>query len=474
MSGWKRLSEALEIPPAPSPPEPVYAATIPWLDGPDLEPILELHRGPDGFVRFFVRKDDGDLQPVASIRVDTLRQKWLPGFLDRLSVDSYLTVNSFWKAGTSRTDDLRYLNACYVDLDYYRAGIERSDAIARLVLAQDEQVIPPASIIADSGRGMWAIFLLVSDQDAGLPPRAWPDFMDLYRAVQRAILYAIERTLPLLKPDRKAIDASRVTRVPGSFSRAGQRRVEWWIQGDSVGGFAYTLDQLADFFHVRQNPEPEPEPPPIIPGEQRRLTLLPPRRTVRTARPMPEKRKGWLRLMQKRIADLETLRLLRDGIPEGSRNSFLWIYTVTMRKMGARDGEVGEKLLELWRDCHQPPHRASRWFSKTEAGRYVETSRRWHKWSNRTLVEMLSITAEEQDELASIRLDQESKPVRRRSRAERNDRRRLIRQIIAERGGAAPSCRDLQVVLQERGVTVSFRTVNTDLRVLGFRPDPPA
>src|SRR5690349_21132412 len=93
---------------------------------PDPSPVLAIHRGSDGFVNF---RAEGHRDDVFSIPAGSLMEMF-PAIREHLTKDAYFSINGFWKRGlrisrfdperqvvSRRQDNLRYLNACFTDLD---------------------------------------------------------------------------------------------------------------------------------------------------------------------------------------------------------------------------------------------------------------------------------------------------------------------------------------------------------------------
>ncbi len=142
---------------------------------PQLAPIRALHRHKDGFITFSARSDD-DFRNVIGIKCDEL-ETYFPRFIEQLSKDSFVSINADYRLAKfgrtpdgartkafgrpkHSTDDLKYLCACYVDIDYYRINADFGTVLGQVVSYQDAGVIPPASIIVRSGRGMWLLWFL--------------------------------------------------------------------------------------------------------------------------------------------------------------------------------------------------------------------------------------------------------------------------------------------------------------------------
>lgn len=154
---------------------------------PQLSPILELHRHKDGYV-VFSSKNGEDLVDRCAVRADEL-QTYFPQFREQLVKNSFVAINADWRLARGKgprgfpahhTGNLRYLCACYVDLDYYRMGLDFGTAFGTVIDYQDQGKIPPASIIVRSGRGLWLLWLL---HDPNNPDQAQGAFAEKIEAL---------------------------------------------------------------------------------------------------------------------------------------------------------------------------------------------------------------------------------------------------------------------------------------------------
>ena len=94
--------------------------------GPELLPIKALHRH-DGYVSF-ASKDGDAFQLRIAIRADLL-DSYFPQFLEDLAKNSLVSLNGSHRIASRkrdsvgyphhRTESLRYLCACYCDVDFY-------------------------------------------------------------------------------------------------------------------------------------------------------------------------------------------------------------------------------------------------------------------------------------------------------------------------------------------------------------------
>jgi len=142
---------------------------------PQLGPIKALHRH-DGYISFAVTGDESDWRQVVSIRASAL-DEWFPEFTQQLLRDSLVSINASYCLANRRMSEphgrplhrnetLRYLCACYSDLDYYKVGLRPSQVIGELARMSESGGIPQSSMHIDSGRGMWLLWLLHDEDDS--------------------------------------------------------------------------------------------------------------------------------------------------------------------------------------------------------------------------------------------------------------------------------------------------------------------
>ena len=419
--------------------------------GPDLDPIRLIHRGEDSYVRFS-RVEAGEMHIVGSLSVGDL-DAMFPTIREELTADAYFTLNGFFRSGTAKTEDLRYLNACYSDLDFYKSGSTRSEALRCVEKAQAAGEIPPVSLLADSGRGLWLFWLLESPSERGRPERYQRHHLEVgmrYRRVQTALLGALQALEADLEPDPRAIDASRIAPVPGTRKSKANRQVTYWTVHDSVGqSITYSIKDLEHFFGLSEwSAEEKPNFEPA---------------SWKSEKKNPNMRAGYTALHAARIVDLEALWALRGGFREGHRNTAALVYACHLRGYGYSETKVTELLRRLAAEC-QPR------LSIAETDRAIRFSGKLYRWSDATLVSRLEITPQELRSMESIDPDRPPRKTAGPKRADkREERRAAILEVVAQRGGDLPSGRRMESLLAERGIGISYKTILKDYYALGLR-----
>jgi len=301
----------------------------------DVESILAIHREPGGYIGF-TRKPDPETprldrhgKPYAwdnlfSIRADGLRSMF-PAIADYLTHDSYFTVNAMYRAAPYpnkttglpdvwRTEKkhLSKLTACYSDIDCGRpeSNIQAEQlhwrhAQHEAECLMDSGVIPQASIMARSGRGVYLFWFLRDVNDPDKLPHAWPEQIELYKSINRALNERLQTHQ--LPADPKAIDSARVLRVPGSIHRKALRRVTYVIELDQDGKpYVYTLPELAKFLNL-------PALDGDLPNGTRKLAKPNQYRKVKKPGTAPLRSHGPRTLNALRAQDLLTIQAWRGG-----------------------------------------------------------------------------------------------------------------------------------------------------------------
>ncbi|MGA8086719.1 MAG: hypothetical protein WCA10_05385 [Terracidiphilus sp.] len=429
---------------------------------PYVRPIMELHRGPDAFVTFH-RKRGEILENLGSVRTAEL-ETIFPEFVAELERDSYFSVNSFWRIGYYGTclpmlkpafrkaEGARYLNACFIDIDFHdqTGQFDFGYHFGQVITLQDRKIIPPASLVMRSGRGIWLFWLLADSKIASLPPRAFPEQVLAYNAIE---LELTRRT----NADKAAHDVARITRVPGSInSKAGDTmRVMYWPQYDATGrAYVYTLESLAGFLDIE------------LP-QRRRAGRVPESSPEASARGL----RGWQALWQHRFEDFQVLREMRGSFSKGCRNGAALMYAVILRGNGMKDSVVRQQLEKMGGEC-SPPLTASE-----ISGAIQQSNRSRGQIRDSTIADYLKITPEEAqyvprwaDRRALPEIECSDLNLKYSQRAEH--RRKAIKEIL-DLLGRVPSCREMADLLRQRGIQISYVQVSRDYRELHLNQGSP-
>jgi len=397
-----------------------------------------------------------------------------PELREQLMKESFLSINAAYclERGDKtalqgrprhRSGTLRYLCACYCDIDYYNRNLEFNQVFSLVMDLCQSGALPWASFIVDSGHGMWLLWLLHNPTDpatAHLGAHADNPFdhLQLYVKINRAI----GDRLAHLGADPVATDGARYIRVPGSLHMETENEVRWWIQGNSESPYSYSLKQLAEFFSIKMCRR--------LPVEERVLAECVGNQISGT------RSMGHRNAMQNKLAAFDTLMSLRGGgFQQGQRNNAAWIYGMLLRQNGVRRRDVNLRLLEMASNCAPP-------LSIPECNAAMKTAYKpeMRKLSYHRLATVLQVTPHEA-EIISQALGKPFPPsaihsewipsttiqgLRKRS-PERHARRQEIMAIVGERS-ETPSLREMRRILFKRGIEASHVTIMADYRALGL------
>ena len=137
--------------------------------------------------------------------------------------DVYISMSTFYKP-MRRIENIKELTCNFIDLDTYNTKFTKTQILMNLEENYFNRSIPIPSLIIDSGRGLtlgWTI--------EQVPYMALP----LWKAIQEYLYNQLKE----FGADRKALDATRVLRVPGSINSKSGTRVKILEKYDYV----YTL-----------------------------------------------------------------------------------------------------------------------------------------------------------------------------------------------------------------------------------------
>jgi hypothetical protein len=451
----------------PGPPQTkstaIPAAEVDWA------PLLQLHRHTDGYLSFAVARED-DWRPVFAIRADRL-ETMFPEIRNHLLRDSFVSINAAHRAARRskpsalagihhplhRSETLRYLCACYCDLDFYKKGLTYPQALAALRSVIAEGQLPPFSFLVNSGRDLWAFWLLHDEADpAQAHTGAYADNPGNHLLLYQRIHREIGRRLAWLGADPAATDAARYVRMPGSFRNDVEAVVLWeWPANTPMA--SYSLRELARLLGLEQ------------PASKSSAARASP------AGVRPARRHGFDVANRNKLAAVRRLQALRGGgFGEGHRNLAAFILAACLRRNGATAADTLLQVEALARDCRPPlPHGEC-----LAVVRSVYKDHRSRKMSYRYIADQLAVTPAEAQSISEhlrkpFPAAHESPvtaprigPAGRRA-TQRMLRRLLIRNLV-EGLGLVPSSRQLQVLLRPSGMETTHVTLQADLRALGF------
>jgi hypothetical protein len=310
--------------------------------------IESLHRH-DGYISFAVKSSDGRFSHLASVQRSQL-DSIFPFLRERLEKDSFVSVNASYGETNSQkrsqqalrkyhgSQTLKYLCACYADIDYYKTRRTFNEAFFEVLEAEKAGRLPPTSVVIDSGQGMWLLWLLRDPKNADQAHHGvWLDNpLDhalLYSEIQREVC----KRLAPIGADPQGTDAARHVRIQGSLHTGAEKQVRWWIQRHGHSVCTDTLKGLADLFEL--------------------LPLQPVLRANGDKNPQPHHHRGHRAAGETKVKVIELLFSRRNGFTEGHRNHGLLVYAMALRGAHISESAAMERVMNLARDCRPSVYR---------------------------------------------------------------------------------------------------------------------
>ena len=429
----------------------------------------------------------------------------------QLRPDGRASINTayFPKPYVNQNDFYR-LNAVWVDLDCRE--LEYDEALARLQRLVADKVLPPFSIIMDTGNGLHVFWLLRGDEkDLELPPRAHRRNRTLQADLNRALVARVQVAQPELQPDPSPISVTTHTRVPGSVNTRTNSPVVLTLNVTRKGlPPSYTMDWLRGFLNVPERdstrrapgarrPDGTPPDPKKLRGHVRRFeVLLEELELLRAARggfsgadtrkpKKKRKRKYQLQSLKpvlppgvpgnvepeeqpigdKVHADLPAGSASTSGRIHGHRRRAVYLLALCMKKLKHTPEDIYRAAAQLARECH-PPLPQSEAVTAAKSGMTTRST----PPKNVTIAESLGVTLEEANalHLEKIRPDFEPLPVTAgRAKKRKQDGLAALRQLVQKYGPVLPFSHDsLRQELQARpGLNVSRGTIGHWLAEVG-------
>ncbi|MGG5459979.1 DNA-binding response regulator [Clostridium sp. B9] len=282
--------------------------------------------------------------------------------LDMSSENIYITPNTFYKP-CRRLENIKELNALFIDLDYYKIGKTKDQVLMDLEKNYFNQSIPTPNYVIDSGRGMYLIWLINA-----VPSKALP----LWKAIQD-YLY---KQLKELGADRQALDATRILRVPGSKNS----------KSNTVVSVIDEYNYVYDLREIQNGFLPELKPYEKKKGRPKKVNYIFRERS----------------LYYGRIQDIIKLCELREYDLKGHRELILFLYRYYLCSFSEDIQKALDDVLELNSMFRQPLRKNEVIRATRSAERCYLDKNKQYKYKNDTLIELLEISEEEQTYMTII------------------------------------------------------------------------
>lgn len=453
----------------------------------DVGMIKVFHRAPGQkvFIAFGLDRK-GEFKHYTSVNVSEL-DNLLPVIREYLLENSFFSISSFYRAAywTDKKSGLpaverskksiSALNACFVDLDVGRMNDQNparrltwGDAVGAVLNMADRGQIPPPSVIARSGRGVYVFWLLRHYSFPDRPPTGHSRELALFDKIQNILCHDFIS----LAADVQAKDACRFFRVPGSRNvKAGAIVRYLGLFTDQNVIPVYTLEDLAEWFGVQTIKTRLPDETEIVllpAREQRRL------RPVIDRGSAPRRRAGFQKRSANLAADLLALADHFGGWQQGQRYDRLRLYGQLLFNSGANLREVIVGVSEMAAACRPPyptPGEANDICPTRIVGEIFKQRFRNPPAAGK-LVKTLSVTPDlartlKLKTIVPAEIIEERKAITTTARERVSERRVFIWNFIQQRrAGRVPRVRELCKVLQIAGFPASLGTVIADLKAL--------
>lgn len=152
----------------------------------------------------------------------------------------YAAMNTFYRTNSLRPQEgrdvahIKRLNALYVDIDCYKAGLTKGEVLLSLTDEYIGSKIPTPTFIIDSGRGIYLIWKLRNEDKKALPR---------WTAAQQYLTDALAE----LGADQACTDAARILRVP--FSRNPKSKSDVSIV--AFNDLTYSIYEISKEFDIK-------------------------------------------------------------------------------------------------------------------------------------------------------------------------------------------------------------------------------
>ncbi|MGU8910240.1 hypothetical protein ACV3VG_13975 [Clostridium perfringens] len=363
--------------------------------------INSVYTDSKGFMVFAVKDNNWHQW---SFKKDELDNIFIQNLLG-MNKDTYMSLNSF-KSPKKLLSNLFGLNALWSDLDYYNTRYKNKSVneMINIVLKNKLMKKIPPSMFISSGRGLYAIWLLESAHAQKCLP-LWNKLMD-----------TIHQELVKYGADPKSAEASHVLRLAGSTHTKNGKIAK--IIKDEYGRFnpkRYTLDELSKGIL-----------PELKYTRDEYQKILSKKKKSKKDRALCKTKSLFNihSLNYARMQDLQTIVELRNGDCEGYREQIIFLYRYWANCFNKNKEKALSEAKELNNMFSQPLsdeevenatlraeiasdiwHKKLEEYCNLEKRPSIKTFFRntgCYIYSNKALIELLSITQDEMKHLLTI------------------------------------------------------------------------
>lgn len=254
-------------------------------------------------------------------------------------IHCYVSMNSFYYPKRVKKA-LRKLGFFYIDVDPRSVGITKEEALAGIHKKIDEHVIPKPSAIVDSGGGYYVIYKIDPVFASG------EKTLKLFGHIESFLVDMLEE----YGGDSNAKDSCRVLRVPGTIN--AKYSAETFVKVIEFNqGLIYSFSDFRDLMNKtngfdlnawRKFKEKEKNNHQLTEKEHDQKETI-----VKNWSNGVKKRFNIGSLYAARSLDYKRLILMRGRNMEGFRNTILWLYGLTQKRLVSTKDELELKLREL-------------------------------------------------------------------------------------------------------------------------------
>ena len=269
----------------------------------------------------------------------------------------YISMSTFYKP-MRRIETIKEIGSLFIDLDTYNTKFTKTQILMNLEENYFNRSIPIPNLIIDSGRGLTLVWSIEK-----VPHKALP----LWKAVQEYLYSQLKE----FGADRKALDVTRILRVPGSINSKSGTRVTILEKYE----YKYTLREIqSEFLPDLDENRPKKK------GRPKKVVYIHRERS----------------LYQGRILDLVKLCELRNYDVKGQREIILFLYRYYLCYFYEDEQKALEDVLELNKEFIQPLSEKELIRATNSAEKVFKSKDKQYKYKNETLIELLEISEYEQ------------------------------------------------------------------------------